>query len=74
MTPEQKAQLNALLSQFPSTSSRPAFLADLWEQVTGPVAQTFKNEWKAETQAKVDAAKVRGTQNIDNATDAIGSA
>ncbi len=75
LTAAQKVVINKLLAQFPSTSSRPTILADMWELLpSNPTVDAAKAQWKAETAAKIAALKAGVNTTFDDGTGAINSA
>ena len=71
----QKVRLNALLAQYPYTSTRATILADMWELLpdTAPV-NAVKAQWKTETQALVTAFQAQIDLPFTAATDALTNA
>ena len=75
LTAAQKIRLNGLLAQYPSSSSHPTMLADMWELLpnTAPV-NAAKAEWKSETAAKLTAFQAQVDQPFTDGQDAITNA
>jgi len=71
----QKVRLNALLAQYPSTSTRSTILADMWELLPdNPQVNAVKAQWKAETQAAITALQAQVDAPFTAATDALNNA
>lgn len=75
LTAAQKIRLNALLAQYPSSSTHSTILADMWELLpnTAPV-NAAKAEWKTETAAKIAALQAQVDQPFTDGQDAINNA
>lgn len=71
LTAAQKVILNGILAQYPSSSTNPTLLADMWEAITAPA---LKATYKAETLAKIAAFQAGLDAPFTSATDAVNAA
>ena len=75
LTAAQKITLNRLLAQYPSSSTNPTILADMWELLPVNAQVTAaKATWKSETTAKIDAFKAAVDGQFDDGTGTINDA
>lgn len=74
LTAAQKIVLNRALSQFPSSSTNPTLLADMWELLpSNAQVNAAKALWKSETLAKVNALSAQTANPFAEAVDAINN-
>jgi hypothetical protein len=72
LTQAQKAVLNRMLAQYPSSSTNPTLLADMWELLpVNAQVNAAKALWKSETAAKVAALQAQMTTPFTEATDTL---